>query len=238
MKSERRKRVHDATREEIKEAAWQQIARDGAAALSLRAIAKQLDLTSPALYHYYPNRDALVNDLIVDAFNLLANSVEQALSLLPQNDHEKRFLAIGNAYRKWANTYPQRYVLIFGVQIPNYQPSQKDVEGIQMEGNRAIGILVSVIGEAWKAGKIHLPPYYQELPPPLRTQLEESKQRVGLDYPVQVLYLSLVAWCRIHGIVSLELRQQFPPIADAAEIFQLEATAFLKQIGIGESNSR
>jgi AcrR family transcriptional regulator len=238
MKSERRKRLHDAIREEIKEAAWQQITRDGAAALSLRAIAKQLDLTSPALYHYYPNRDALVNDLITDAFHLLATSVEQALTLLPQNDYVNRFLAIGNAYRNWANAYPQRYVLIFSVPIPNYQPSPEDIEGIQTEGNRALGILVHVIGEAWQEGKINLPAYYQDLTPLLRTRLEGWKQITGLDYPDQVLYLTLVAWCRIHGIVSLELRQQFPPIADAAEIFQLEAMAFLKQIGMGGPNSR
>jgi AcrR family transcriptional regulator len=235
MKSERRKRLHDATREEIKEVAWQQIAKDGAAALSLRSIAKQLDLTSPALYHYYPNRDALVNDLVEDAFHLLASSVEQARDSLPPEDHAKRFLAIGAAYSDWAHAYPQRYVLIFGAPIPNYQPS---MDSIQPAANRALGVLVNVIGEAWRAGKIHLPPYYQELTPLLRTQLEESKRKAGLDYPVQVLYLALIAWCRIHGIVSLELRQQFPPMADAAEIFQLEAIAFLKQIGIGESNSR
>jgi AcrR family transcriptional regulator len=235
MRSERRKRLHEATREEIKEVAWQQIAKDGAAALSLRSIAKQLDLTSPALYHYYPNRDALVNDLVEDAFHFLASSVEQARDSLPPEDHAKRFLAIGAAYSDWAHAYPQRYVLIFGAPIPNYQPS---MDSILPAANRALGVLVNVIGEAWRADKIHLPPYYQELTPLLRTQLEESKRKAGLDYPVQVLYLALIAWCRIHGIVSLELRQQFPPMADAAEIFQLEAMAFLKQIGMGESNSR
>jgi AcrR family transcriptional regulator len=233
MKSERRKRLHEATREEIKEAAWQQIAKDGAAALSLRAIAKQLDLTSPALYHYYPNRDALVNDLIEDAFHLLASSVEQARDSLPPNEHAKRFLAIGSAYSDWAQSYPQRYLLIFGAPVPNYQPS---MDSILPASNRALGVLVNVIGDAWLAGTIHLPNYYQELTPLLRVQLEDWRQKTGIVYPVQVLYLALVAWCRIHGIVSLGLRQQFPPIADAAEIFKLEAKAFLMQIGISESN--
>ena len=234
MKSERRKRLHDATREEIKEAAWQQIARDGAAALSLRAIAKQLDLTSPALYHYYPNRDALVNDLIADAFHFLASSVEHARDALPSDDHAQRFLAIGAAYREWAQTYPQRYMLIFGTPIPNYQPS---MVAIQPAANRALGVLVNVIGDAWLAGTIHLPNYYQELTPLLRVQLEDWRQKTGIVYPVQVLYLALVAWCRIHGIVSLELRQQFPPIADAAEVFKLEAKALLMQIGMSEAGS-
>jgi AcrR family transcriptional regulator len=234
MKSERRKRLHDATREEIKEVAWQQIAKDGAAALSLRAIAKQLDLTSPALYHYYPNRDALVNDLAEDAFHLLASSVEQARDSLPSDDHAKRFLAIGAAYREWAQTYPQRYVLIFGASIPNYQPA---MDSILPAANRALGVLVHVIGEAWKVGKVRLPAYYQDLTPLLRAQLEDWRQKTGIGYPVQVLYLALIAWCRIHGIVSLELRQQFPPIADAAEVFRLEAKSFLMQIGMSEVSS-
>jgi AcrR family transcriptional regulator len=235
MKSERRQRLHDATRAEIKEVAWQQITKDGAAALSLRAIAKQLDLTSPALYHYYPNRDALVNDLVEDAFHLLASSVEQARDSLPPDDHVKRFLAIGSAYSEWAQNYPQRYMLIFGAPIPNYQPA---LEAIQPAANRALGALVNVIGEAWRAGKIRLPACYQDLTPLLRTQLEDWRQKAGLIYPAQVLYLAIVAWCRIHGIVSLELRQQFPPIADANEIFRMEAMAFLEQIGMSESNYR
>jgi AcrR family transcriptional regulator len=235
MKSERRKRMHEATREEIKQVAWQQIAKDGAAALSLRAIAKQLDLTSPALYHYYPNRDALVNDLIEDAFHSLANSLEQARDPLPQDDHVKRFLAIGAAYSDWARAYPQRYALIFGIPIPDYQPS---MDSIQLAANRSLGVLINVLGNAWQAGKIRLPPCYQDLTPLLRAQLEEWKQKSGLVYPVQVLYLAIIAWCRIHGVVSLELRRQFPPIADAAEIFRLEAKAFLDQIGMSEVKSR
>lgn len=229
MKSERRKRLHDATREEIKGVAWQQIERDGAPALSLRAIAKELDLTSPALYHYYPNRDALVNDLIKDAFDFLAVSIEHARDPIPLEKYAQRFLAIGAAYSEWALTYPQRYMLIFGTPIPNYQPS---LEAIQPAANRALNVLVNVIGEAWRAGELRLPTCYQDLSPLLMTQLDEWRRNAGLDYPAQVLYLALIAWCRIHGIVSLELRQQFPPIADANEILNLEAKAFLMQIGM------
>jgi hypothetical protein len=166
---------------------------------------------------------------------LLASFVEQARDSLPPEDHAKRFLAIGAAYSDWAHAYPQRYVLIFGTPIANYQPS---MDSVQPAANRALGVLVNVIGEAWQAGKVRLPAYYQDLTPLLRTQLEDWKRVAGIDYPDQVLYLAIIAWCRIHGIVSLELRQQFPPMADAAEILQLEAMAFLMQIGMGESNSR
>ena len=54
--------------EAIKETAWKQIAKFGAPTLSLRAIARELKITAPAIYNYFPNRDALVTALIVDAF--------------------------------------------------------------------------------------------------------------------------------------------------------------------------
>jgi len=54
--------------EAIKETAWKQIAESGAPALSLRAIARELKITAPAIYNYFPDRDALVSALIIDAF--------------------------------------------------------------------------------------------------------------------------------------------------------------------------
>ncbi len=40
--------------EAIKETAWKQIAEFGAPALSLRAIARELKITAPAIYNYFP----------------------------------------------------------------------------------------------------------------------------------------------------------------------------------------
>ena len=66
--------------EAIKETAWQQIAEKGAAALSLRAIARQtLGITAPAIYNYFPRRDDLVTALIVDAFTSLGESQKEAI---------------------------------------------------------------------------------------------------------------------------------------------------------------
>ncbi|RPJ20014.1 MAG: TetR/AcrR family transcriptional regulator, partial [Chloroflexi bacterium] len=39
--------------ESIKETAWKQIAELGASALSLRAIARELKITAPAIYNYF-----------------------------------------------------------------------------------------------------------------------------------------------------------------------------------------
>ena len=62
----------------IKEAAWRQIAEYGAPALSLRAIARELKITAPAIYNYFPDRDALVTALIIDAYKSFGDSQLQA----------------------------------------------------------------------------------------------------------------------------------------------------------------
>src|SRR5512136_194807 len=105
----RRERLRTAAIEEIKATAWQQIAEQGAASLSLREIARRMGMTAPAIYRYYPDRDALVTALIIDAFAAFAEAMETARDALPPGDHVGRFRAIATAYRRWAVTNPQKY---------------------------------------------------------------------------------------------------------------------------------
>jgi len=76
--------------EAIKEAAWKQIAEEGAPALSLRAIARALQITAPAIYNYFPDRDALVTALIVDAFTSFGDWQLEARDSVSEEDHIHR----------------------------------------------------------------------------------------------------------------------------------------------------
>ncbi|HEY3474171.1 MAG TPA: TetR/AcrR family transcriptional regulator, partial [Anaerolineales bacterium] len=113
--------------EAIKDTAWRQIAQYGAAALSLRAIARELKITAPAIYNYFPDRDALVTALIIDAYTSFGDWQLEARDSVSAGKHRKRLEAIGLAYRNWAHAYPQRYQLIFGTPIPGYRPPEEKV---------------------------------------------------------------------------------------------------------------
>jgi AcrR family transcriptional regulator len=223
MKHSRRERAHEATREEIKTVAWRQIAEYGAAALSLRAIAREMDITAPALYRYYQDRDALVTALIVDAYTSLGDSQMASLNgLLPQ-DHPGRLRATGLAYRQWALGYPQRYLLIFGTPLPGYHAPPEITQPVAA---RSLRPLINVLDSALKAGilKQEKPPV---LSPLLRAQLEEwaSLQPVDDEY---VLYLALVIWSRVHGLVMIEISNQYPPsVQETGEIFKREIEMIL-----------
>jgi len=210
---------------EIKVTAWQQIAENGAAALSLRAIARALHITAPAIYNYYPSRDDLVTALIVDAFISMGDAQFAAVQSASAGGHGERLMALGLAYRQWAVTYPQRYQLIFGTPIPGYHAP---LESTNPAASRSLAPLIGCFEAAYEYGKLRTS-QAQELPQSLRRQLD----LLGQIHPVRhvfVLYTALTVWSRVHGLVSLEIGHQFPPcIEDIQAIYQLQLDCLIEE---------
>jgi AcrR family transcriptional regulator len=60
----RRERRRERSREEIVDAARRVLVRDGIAATTLEAVAREVGLTKAALYYYYPSKDALLFEVV------------------------------------------------------------------------------------------------------------------------------------------------------------------------------
>ena len=76
-----RARVRAELTAEIKETARRHLAAEGAANLSLRAVARDLGMVSSALYRYFASRDELLTALIVDAYNSMGEAADTVVSL-------------------------------------------------------------------------------------------------------------------------------------------------------------
>ena len=111
-----RERYRQQIRAEVQGLAWAQIEQAGASALSLKAIAKQLGMTAPALYRYFASRDDLLTELILSAYRDLAEVVEAAST----GPAPARLDAMATAFRAWALGNPHRYLLIYGTPVPGY----------------------------------------------------------------------------------------------------------------------
>lgn len=215
--------------EAIKETAWKQIAEFGAPALSLRAIARELKITAPAIYNYFPDRDALVTALIIDAYTSFGDWQIEARTSVANMDFAEQLKAIGLAYRNWAHTYPQRYQLIFGTPIPGYQvPS----ENVFASSARSISALFGVVESIRAAGKLNM------TSSPIVTDeykaYYERWQAYFKDIHNQSMYVAMVIWARVHGVVSLEIQNNLPSFGkkgDALYLFELESNAnqFIKE---------
>ena len=204
---------------QIKETAWQQIAENGAAALSLRAIARALHITAPAIYHYYPSRDNLVTALIVDAYTSMGDTQFSALQTIAVGDHRARLLALGLAYRQWALNHPQRYQLIFGTPLANYHAP---AEITAPAAARSMVPLIDCLDTACDDDQLRL--HAQGLPAHFLPQFEVWRQNYSARH-VEALYAALVIWSRVHGWVALEIGHQFPPfLEDRDGIYQLQMT--------------
>ncbi len=129
-----RERVREEMTAEILAVAGTHVARDGAAAISLRSIARDLGMAPSALYRYFDGRDALLSALILSAYEALADEAERAADEAEQaaetvrSDSAGRWLAVPRAMRLWALERPHQWGLIFGTPIPGYHAPEDTIE--------------------------------------------------------------------------------------------------------------
>ena len=121
VRSSIRDRYRTQVQDEVKQAALTQLAEGGPAAVSVNAIAKQLGLSGPALYRYFPSRDALLTALTLDAYLDFAAALRTATSPdRAPSDPVERLRVLAAAYRGWARQQPHRYGLLFREAVPGY----------------------------------------------------------------------------------------------------------------------
>ena len=134
-----RQRARAQTLEDITRIGRRHLATEGAAALSVRAVARDLGVVSSAIYRYVRSRDDLLTLLLVDGYNDLGDAVDEAAGAVAADDFRGRFLAIGRAVRTWALREPATYALLFGSPVPGYRAPSDQTTG---PGTRVITALV------------------------------------------------------------------------------------------------
>jgi AcrR family transcriptional regulator len=191
---------------EILSVAGAHLARDGAAALSLRSIARDLGMAPSALYRYFDGRDALLSALILGAYEELAAEVERAADQAErpgsvQGGDAERWLCVPRAARGWALAEPHRWALLFGTPVPGYEAPEDTVEPYA----RVARALVRPLQAAHSSGRLRNDPP----PRPASAELREAVLPVSAGLlpglPVETVVLALEAWTTIVGSISLEV---------------------------------
>jgi AcrR family transcriptional regulator len=183
---------------EILATARQHLARDGAAALSLRAIARDLGMVSSAVYRYVPNRDALLTMLIIDAYDTVGAQVEEAAAACPPTDYLGRFLATCGALRTWALANPHEYALIYGSPVPGYAAPEDTIA----PATRVPAVLISILFDQTAAG---VAPTAVALEPTVSASIAPLREFAGGQVSDDLLLRGLASWGTLLGTVSLEL---------------------------------
>lgn len=151
---------------EILAVARRQLATVGAGQLSLRAVARELEMVPSGLYRYFASRDDLLTALIIESYDAVGDRAERARAEAVENDHRGQWRAVCDSVRGWAVTYPQEFALIYGSPVPGYQAPADTVA----PGGRVYLLLLDIVGASSHAGQL-IPPRTE---PPLRTTLAED----------------------------------------------------------------
>jgi AcrR family transcriptional regulator len=226
----RRERVRQATVEEIKAVARAQMAAEGTAGVTLRAIAREMGMTAPALYRYFGSRDELVTALVTDAYDALADAMEAAVDAAGPGGHAGRVRAAFGAFRAWGLEHPTEFALIFGSPIPGYVAP----ETTRPAGVRYTDLLVRLLADAVADGALDPARIGLQPSPALARQVEElQRRRGGPGLPAPVLAFGLGAWARVHGLVTLEVFGHLAQaIGDGTALFEQELEGIVRQSGL------
>ncbi|WP_327121238.1 TetR/AcrR family transcriptional regulator [Streptomyces sp. NBC_01341] len=197
----------------IKDEARRQLAAEGAAKLSLRAVARELGMVSSALYRYFPSRDDLLTALIVDAYDAVGETAEAAWAAARDASagHAARWAAVACAVRDWALAHPHEYALIYGSPVPGYIAPQDTVGPASRVGL----VLVGVVREAHGADGLAAP----ALAADLRPEAERMAADLAADLPPAVVTALIAAWAQLFGLISFELFGQFQRVVEDREPF-------------------
>ncbi|GAB2842805.1 TetR/AcrR family transcriptional regulator [Actinoallomurus bryophytorum] len=213
---------------EIKEVARRLLVSGGPPAVSLRAISREMGMTTSALYRYYASLDALVAALRGELFEELGRVTYAARDAVPEDDPVSRVLAMARAFRRWGLEHRQEFGLMLGPPVPGAGPDQEP--GAPDDPVACIGAaFLGEFAELRRRGMLVIPaedPIEGHLAPSLDLYVAG---RADLEAPVVFAFLS--AWTRLYGIIAMEIFGHMAwAVTDADAFFEAELAQFARRL--------
>ena len=176
---------------------------DGLDGVSLRAIARELGIVSSAIYRYVKNRDELLTILIRDAFTSIADDVDKAL------EHDTSVLTVGVTMLAWSRRHPNRWALIYGTPVPDYQAPRDETV---VPGTRIMVTLTTLLSQSsQQTSNSQVPPAHA------LEALREGLRELGLEPDDQVIMRTVTVWAAIIGLINALRFGQFGPGVELVE---------------------
>ena len=230
----RRERQRAATVEEIREVARGLMREQGTTDVRFTDIAKEMGMTPPALYRYYADRDALLTDLITEAYNELGREVAEAREKRDPDDIGGRWIAAGTAYRDWARREPQQFALILGMPVPGYvAPEEGPTTAAAKDAMAQLSLLFIRAAELGVLGQ----PLVRDVSDEMAACAADKHPELGGLVPPESFQAMIQAWATLHGITCLDVYGQFDWMSDEARealfVSTLRTAALAAGIPIG-----
>jgi AcrR family transcriptional regulator len=164
----------DERRRPVLEAAARLLAEEGPHGLSLRRIAAEVGGSTQLVYTLFGGKPGLADALYSEGFGRLSAVCRAALSTCPPPGDPERLMAIGRAYRTFAQAEPAFFAVMFGRAIPDFTPTKSTTGRCRAN---TFGSLVAEVQACLDAGTL------------VGSSAEE---------------LARLCWVTVHGVSALE----------------------------------
>jgi AcrR family transcriptional regulator len=211
----RRDRLRAQTFQEIEDSSFAIIDADGVHALSIAALARSMAMSAPAVYRYFPSRDALIAHLVTLSYQQLATAMREAVEGSRRAPRARVRLLVA-AYREWALRHRRRYGMLFAERADD-APSQP---AAPTPLDQAMALLIDLLVAVQDTAPAESATGDRTLDGQLR-HWARSQDRP--DTSPRAATAAILIWTRVHGIVSLELTGIFDNrTPDAQRLIDLE----------------
>jgi AcrR family transcriptional regulator len=173
---------HGHLRRALLDAALQMLTEHGLQGLTLRAVARRAGVSEAAPYHHFANKAALVEALVVETLQQLAQNLQEAAQATAGTPLD-RLVATGVAYVRFALERRTSFQILYRPELRQLSHPAPDADDsarspIDRAGMAAYQVLLDGI---------------------------VACQHAGIVAPGDPLPLALTAWATVHGLAQLLL---------------------------------
>lgn len=233
----RRERQRRATIGELKAVARELLVDDGVPNVTIRAVAREVGLTSPAVYRYFDGRDALLAALRAEIVDEVSRQLRLACGAPGQLTAPQRLMTAGRALRQWALSHRNEFTLLL-TPAPVAPGADADGAHEQDPGWAFSLVFAELMADLW-----HIRPFpvaaEGSLPPGLAARLDGLRAGGHTDLPVEAIAVMLRCWLRLYGLICMEIQGHLRfALDDGAPFFERELADACDTLGIGDLYSR
>ncbi len=207
-------------------AARRRVAVDGVEGLTIRAVARDLGMSSPAMYRHVRSLEDLTDAIVLDVLDEMTAMLDAVVEQADGEETARRIVLAGRALRAWALDHAFEFQLTM-VTPATAEAAKPRLSDARYRFGKVFAELVARFlgerGEPLPEGSAALLP----------ETIAEFRRRVELPVPDAAIALFLRCWVRLYGVICMEVMGQLRFLGDrAGELFEAELRSVADLLGM------
>jgi len=197
----------------------------GAGQISLRAIARELDMASSAIHRYFPSRDDVITALLIREYTALGEALQAGQAEIEPGDSAARCKAFLLSGRAWAAANPHSFALLFGTPVPGYVAPDSTKEPASAPMRLLAELLETISDTGGPQGPAAVDVPAAVVAPAMSALPAAPSWRVAT---------ALAAWTWMIGAIDAELWGHYVNVVDDPDaLYQATVDHWVNALGLG-----